>query len=70
MSSFILSSEVVHDSPPAVSGITFMGMDRGRDSGGDRKPEGFNGSNKTPPEAPEAQLHPSGTPSTSKQTLE
>lgn len=32
MSSFILSSEVVHDSSAVVSGITFIGMDRGRDS--------------------------------------
>ena len=33
MSSFILSSEVVHESSAVVSGITFIGMDRGRDSG-------------------------------------
>lgn len=33
MSSFILSSEVVHDSAVVVSGITFIGMDKGRDSG-------------------------------------
>lgn len=33
MSSFILSSEVVHDSSAVVSGITFIGIDRGRDSG-------------------------------------
>lgn len=33
MSSFICSSEVVHDSAAVVSGITLIGMDSGRDSG-------------------------------------
>lgn len=32
MSAFILSSEVVLDSSAAMSGMTFIGMDRGRDS--------------------------------------
>lgn len=33
MSSFIRSSEVVHDPSSAMSGITLIGMDNGRDSG-------------------------------------
>lgn len=37
MSSFILSSEVAHDSTAVVSGITFIGMERGRDSGKQKK---------------------------------
>ncbi len=41
MSSFILSSEVVHDSSLVVSGITFIGMDRGRDSGKNNKKESY-----------------------------
>lgn len=32
MSSFILSSEEVHEAGAVVSGITFMAIDRGRDS--------------------------------------
>lgn len=37
MSSFIRSSEVVHDSAAVVSGITLIGMDSGRDSEKEKK---------------------------------